>query len=189
MGLRSFAAIVILGVISSDLAAQDPPTSVRIETVSGQGQTLSVGSVASQPFVARVVRTADAVPMPGVRVVLFPNISFCIPLDPNCQEPPIDLYGEFEPPFDGSLTTDSQGLATTPPFRAGSLPGSYEVAAMIDPNQSGIVAAPGQQIALFQITQTAGAGTAARPVPGPGIAFLILLALLTMAVALVQLRR
>ncbi len=189
MGMRSFAAILILCVMSFDLPAQDPPISVRIETVSGQPQTLVVGSVASQPFVAQVVRTADSTPVPGVRVLVFPNISFCIPLDPNCQAPPIELYGEFEPPFEGSLTTDAQGLITTPLFRAGSLAGQYDVAAMIDASQGGFVAAPGQQTALFRVTQTAGTGTSAWPVPGPGIALIMLLALATMGGALLQLRR
>lgn len=185
MNFRLIAAFVLGSGITMGALAQEPPITVSIETVSGQSQTTSVGSLFDEPFVARVVRSGN-VPVAGVRVFVFPNYVTCLPLHPTCTAPPTAMYGEFEPPT-GAMITDAQGLITTPGFRAGSVSGQYEVAIMIDANQPGIEVLPGQYTARFQVTQVGG-GTA-NQVPGPGIPALLLLVLAVMGGFWIQSRR
>jgi hypothetical protein len=123
-----------------------PRIPVTVERLSDPWFNIRVGGRLDAPMRVQVRRASDAQPLPGVFVEFFPNGIICMPLS-NCVEPPIELYGGFGPELRGYaiVQTDAQGVADAPPFTAGSVRGSYQLAGWVWPghNPEGHSSVPG----------------------------------------------
>lgn len=184
-------AALMLGTLPSFALAQPIPVRVLVE--SGHDQTVAVNQVVATPFVARVVHATTGEPVPNVPLIFFVNFRLCIPGDPNCNLPPQALYGQFVSPGAEEVITNDEGLATAPAFRAGSVAGNYNVAAMLGaaaspPNEPSYVANTPDTTARFELRQVGGVSPA-QPVPGPGPLALALLALAFLLGARLTFRR
>jgi hypothetical protein len=129
-------------------------------------------------------------PLQGLKVEFFVNhpIGFPEPPPGSPPLPPLETYGHFEANYIVA-TTDAQGIARSGPFTAGSLNGSYEVAAFVwisfyPENFALCKTVPGPG-AFFQITQVFGAAS----IPSSSLGSLFALALLITLMASAPMRR
>jgi hypothetical protein len=146
--------------------------------VSSPGQVLPDG------FAVRLTNPQGS-PLQGLKVEFFVNTLLELPLPPPGSPPlpPVEMYGHFDEP-NIVATTDAQGIARSGPFTAGTVSGTYEVAAPVfifsDPENHAVCqTVPGPQ-AYFEITQ--GFGSAAA-LPATSLTSLFALVLLIAFVA------
>jgi hypothetical protein len=130
----AIALMLMLFVAASLSSARAGETvAVRLELLSAPVLQLQLGEVVDAPIRVRVLRQSDSQPLEGVAVDFFSDLLFCIPLDPNCNEPDPLMYGVFlsspdEPPGSGRSLSNAEGIAVSPDFEAGSVAGSYQIA-------------------------------------------------------------
>lgn len=192
-----YAFMLLALILSHPADAQTSPIPVRIQAGSEQQQTLPIGALVANSFSVRVLHALDGTPLAGIRVDVFVNYRLCIPMSLHCSTPPAELYGSFEAegvhPTGAALITDGDGRVTAPPFRAGSLPGNYEVAAMVlslgQPNGVSVVYDYPDNLVRFTINQVAGTGQPATAVPAFSRLSLLILIAVLMAPALIGIRR
>jgi hypothetical protein len=127
------------------------------QVLSGLNQTTEVGTLFPERFSVRITDATNA-PIAGMRVQFQINLVLCFPLPPPAVcPPPAALYGTFVSPGAPSLVevlTDANGVATTPPYRAGTLAGEYELFAYVGPQTVNGIPYPGGNIlSLFALSQ------------------------------------
>lgn len=138
----------------------------HMEAVNGSTRILWADSVAEPPFAVRVTN-AQGQPIPGVRVMFL--VDHCLNSLPPAGGsgcPPAALYGQFNT-SNGSpaAVSDATGLATSATFVAGSIPGQYNVVALVPAQQVGTLQIPSNASFLFfQVHQQAGGGAPAASV-------------------------
>ena len=169
-----------------------------ISFVGEHSFTGSPGSLLTRRFVVRVVNS-QGVPLPGLRVQFFSNITVtCCGGPPG---PPASFYGDFEGSVDPlNIRSDADGMATSPAFRVGE--GGHDVVAAVYGSaapENAVVGWP-SLAAFFHVNHVVTeppepdrAGGAPGPValPAislPGLAFLVL-AVIFMACGAKQRRR
>ncbi len=146
--------------------------------VSSPGQVLPDG------FAVRLTNP-QGIPLQGLKVQFFVDaqLSFGESPPPNPPLPPVEMYGHFA---EGHIvaTTDAQGIARSGPFTAGTISGTYEVAAPVYtgffPENGAVCGTVSGPLAFFEISQ--GFGSAA--LPATSFTSLFALALLIAFVAL-----
>jgi len=111
---------------------------VRLELLSPSTLSLDLGEVREALIRVRVLRRSDGVPLGGVPVQFFVNATICMPVPGAvpCTQPPAGLYGAFIPPPGGLpgtivVVSNGQGEAVSPSFRAGTVPGVYQLANVV----------------------------------------------------------
>lgn len=129
-------------VLSSTMApAWSRAVSVRVQLLTPQHITIVAGQPYRQPIRIRLVRAADAVPVPGVPVHFYALIMSCAPLI-QCELPTWEAYGFWEGAGDPSslearasqVTTDARGEATLPTLVGGTRPWWYEIDFFVSPS-------------------------------------------------------
>ncbi|MET0230886.1 MAG: hypothetical protein ABW186_08155 [Rhodanobacteraceae bacterium] len=125
----------------ASVTAISPPT-VRLATGDEQGVAMSV---------RYVDKTGD--PIPGLAVSFLVDECGTSGIGvTNC--PPLSVYGHFNPPMTAPAVTDSNGVATGNPFAAGTVAGSYRVAAVAYSMDAANAPLQGDSMGLFfQIEQ------------------------------------
>ncbi len=146
--------------------------------VSSPGQVLPDG------FAVRLTDPQGS-PLQGLKVEFFVNqlLSFPEPPPGSPPLPPVEMYGHFAEGYIVA-TTDAQGIARSGPFTAGTVSGTYEIAAPVftgfhPENLAVCGTGPGPILAYFQITQ----GFGAAALPAMSLASLFALVLLIAFVA------
>jgi hypothetical protein len=145
----------------------------------------SPGEVLPDGFAVRLTNPQGS-PLQGLKVEFFVNelLEFPEPPPDSPPLPPAEMYGHFDESYIVA-TTDAQGIARSGPFTAGTVSGTYEVAAPVflfsDPENLAVCeTVPGPQ-AYFEITQ--GFGSSAAALPATSLTSLFALVLLIAFVA------
>jgi len=130
MNIFRFAVALIAALSAPAVLAQldDHNENASMSIVGAETIRVAPGGTVPERFAVRIV-DAQGVPMEGLAVWFFPD---------GCGEsggpdffycPPWAVYGTFDPPVNVPIHTDANGVATAPPFTAGSIVGTYNVAA------------------------------------------------------------
>jgi len=130
MNIFRFAVALIAALSAPAVLAQldDHNENASMSIVGAETIRVAPGGTVPERFSVRIV-DAQGVPMEGLAVWFFPD---------GCGEsggpdffycPPWAVYGTFDPPVNVPIHTDANGVATAPPFTAGSIVGTYNVAA------------------------------------------------------------
>jgi hypothetical protein len=167
---------VILAALVCNLGQAAPTVHININAVDGAQQIVNVNQRLPQPFVAKVTFDDG---LPAVGVELFFSVNACASLSPGanpCPDPAV--YGHFL--NNATVTTGLDGTATSAPFVAGKLEGSYTVFAS-QANWSQVI--NGQTLSnipispstsnVFQVTQLAAAVAPMPTLSAGGILALI----------------
>lgn len=102
--------------------------------IAGMDQMVPVDAVAPQRFTVRLADTSGT-PLSGARVTFANNWCFGTGYPGEC--PFNSAFGSFQwPGSDAWVLTDDQGVATSPPYLAGPLPGHLSVYAYVAPGVS-----------------------------------------------------
>lgn len=128
-----------------------------IQPVSPLSQTVATGTVLEHPFAVRVVNRAGH-PLAGVGVFFYVDFLINPPEEPD-PNPPEGTYGSFAALPAGTLLvrTGADGVAVSPAFTAGVLPGAYEVGAavgLVDDPPSDELIGEGTVAVRFKLRQT-----------------------------------
>jgi hypothetical protein len=156
---------VVLAAFVCNLGQAAPTVHISIDAVEGAQQTVRVNQQLPQPFVAKVTFDDG---LPAVGVDLFFSVNACASLSPGAQPcPDPAVYGHFL--NSATVTTGLDGTATSAPFVAGKLQGSYSVFAgqanwsqVINGQTLSNIPITSSSSNLFRITQLAAA---AAPMP------------------------
>lgn len=191
--LLSLPLIVMLQ--SGAVSAQVPPPeviAVRVEVLSAPDIRVRVNQIHAEPIRFRVVRESDNQPLPQVRVQVWVTVTICFGGDPNCFAQPHELYGRFvngtNEVYSVDLTTDQQGMVSTPPLRAGSLNGTYTVDAFVYPSENPGGLWSGPRYGRVVVVQGGAIGGPTR-IPASGADALLALGLLVAGLGWLALAR
>lgn len=101
---------------------------VKMEVLSGQGSFVLNTPGEQIPGFSVRLTNAQGQPLPGLTVSIFTDFYFCMNEEPNCTNPPAELFGGFIGiGSDEELVTDADGTVSTAAYQGGTLPGSYDV--------------------------------------------------------------
>jgi hypothetical protein len=148
--------------------------------VSSPGQVLPDG------FAVRLTNPQGS-PLQGLKVEFFVDAQLSLPLPPPGTPPlpPAEMYGHFDESYI-MATTDAQGIARSGPFTAGTVSGTYEVAAPVfifsDPENHAVCQTVPGPLAFFEITQGFGSAAGLRAT-SPRFLFALVLLIALVAVA------
>ena len=123
-------------------------------------------------------------PIPDLTVAFFTNKEGCFSTDPHCMLPPPEMYGHFTSSLENVLT-DANGVARAGTYIGGTVPGRYEVVALVldtaSARNADVLKNDGTPRAFFKINQFASAPVTS--LPASGVFTLLLLAIVIMLVS------